>query len=220
MRTNRIASALLVLTTACNSTEPAEGQAAAKVARAGSYDIAGVRIGMTLDEARRVLESKGFKTEVTAKAPSFETAIDTEVKRFRGEYNSNYWTRDGVGTLSATKPGERMTLSGIAPGPNGGTVLSVGYMPDMAGRSVEELRAQMISRYGQPKETTQRGMLWCAPTDPCDIRRNAKQSLSYVDSSAMYETLSLDAGSEARATAKAVLDKAVQAKVGKPTSSF
>lgn len=219
MRTNRIASALLVLTTACNSSGPADGQAAAKVARAASYDIAGVRIGMTLDEARRSLEAKGFKTEVTAKGETFEAAVDREIGRMRGQEPFHY-NRDGVGTLSATKPGERVTLSRIAPGPNGGIVLSVGYMPDLAGRSVEELRAQIVSRYGEPRERSQRGMLWCAPTDPCDIRRNAKQSLSYVDPSAMYETLVLDAGSEARAAAKAVLDKAVQAKVGKPTSSF
>ena len=212
MRMLRFASALLVLTTACNSSDPAEGQATAG-ARSAAYNIAGVRIGMTLDEARRVLESKGFKTEVTMKGHSFEEKVAEEIAKVRrtGFAQSN---TAGAVEVTARKPGEQVVVS-VAPGPNGGSIKHVSYFPEPTGRSVEELRAQMIKRYGQPTQTVQNVMLWCAASDPCDWRRNAKPSLSYNGVS-----LSLEPGAEAKAAAKATLDAAVRAKVGNPTSSF
>ena len=218
MTVNRIAPALLVLTTACSNAMPADGQATAKTASIAAYDIAGVRIGMSLDEARRVLESKGFKVADTMKGPSFAAAVDKEIGRMRGTPVADFNT-DGVASVDYRKPGEKVDV-GVVPAPNGGTVMSVNYMPDLAGRSVDELRAQMLQRYGQPTTTVRDTLLWCAPTDPCDWRKNAKPSLSYSVPHATFAMLSSDPGSEARAAAKAVLDAAVRAKVGKPTTSF
>ncbi len=209
--TIRIATmAGLALFGACGSVPVTGNEAQAAVAAARTFDIAGVRPGMKAAEAVAILERGGWAIE-THKGDSWNEAVERAVDRRLDRMTGMYTPQTGVEGYRGTKSEESVSVS-ITPSPDGGRVGQISYHAPQAGRSDQQIRADVIRRYGAPTSSP-RQRLRIAP------QGDAGQALT-LDLGSTGMMLMLVPGSIADRAAQATLDRAVDAKVGKVGTSF
>lgn len=172
-------------------------------------DIAGIRPGMKTADAVAHLRRTGW-TVTADPGNSWLEVVEEAVARRRNEIPPTS-ARSGVYDYNAAK-GEETVRVNIVPTPDGGRVGLVQYRAPQAGRSHEQIRAEVIARYG-PSIYGPRQRLLIAP------QGKLGETLSLeVDSTGMRLTLS--PSSAADREARALVDRAVTARLGAVGTSF
>ncbi len=178
MKTGTIAAALLLA--ACgNSGSAATGPGKNTQILASKLDVAGVRPGMSAGEAKATLDRAGWDAK-TFPGRDWAAEVAQEAGRQRGQMITDQPKR-GVETIQAHK-GDEEIIALLKASPTGSIVYQVNYTAPMAGRTGDQVRAQMVQRYGQPSKQSQPGaplleMTWCTGGDNCRQYATAKPSL-------------------------------------------
>ncbi len=185
-----------------------------------SLDVAGLRPGMQSNEARRLLDAAGWKVETEA-GEDWNATVDHEIKRQRNVFPIEEPKR-GVASITANKDDEEI-FAQMRPQPAGDVVTTVRYTAPKAGRSTDELRAQMTRRYGAADRSAGAGlpvdMTWCSAGERCrDAYGAAKPALGVREQSSGKLVIYMGDGSEADRVWRAALDKAVAARSGSKAS--
>ena len=181
MMTRMTAITGLALLAACGSASVAERDAAAQTRAASKpLTIAGVRIGMSTSEVQATLAREGWKVE-TFPGRDWTTTVEEERRRQR-HASSFDLPRRGIETIQANKGAETLIVS-MRPVATGAAVKHVAYEAPMGGRSAEQLRSQMVQRYGKPDVSAATqvppDMTWCSGGERCRMAPGAmKQALS------------------------------------------
>lgn len=212
----QLSLAALVLASACS--QPQGADAAAQQSKA-NYDIAGVRPGMTVDEARRALVAHGYVLTDVDGQP-WDNALAIAVARARGTPTPDFKITGGTKRIEAQKDGERITVEPIRPAPAGGIVMFVGYSVPVAAHPLAQVEADSIAKFGRPTRRYPDGaMIWCSTGPACDPRTEPRPwlKLSLAGANAF---LSLEGGTSTSEQADRVLHDTVAAKVGHGQSSF
>lgn len=176
---------------------------------AKTLDIAGIRPGMKTADAVALLQRTGW-TVRTNPGDSWAEVVADAVARRRDQIPPTS-ARSGVYSYSAAKGEESVSLN-VTPTPDGGRVGLVQYRAPQAGRSHEQIRAEVIARYG-PSIYGPRQRVLIAPQG----KLGETMSLE-VDSTGMHLTLS--PSSAADREARALVDRAVTARLGAVGTSF
>lgn len=176
---------------------------------AKTLDIAGIRPGMKGADAVVLLQKTGW-TVTADPGNSWAEVVEEAVARRRNQIPPTS-ARSGVYNYNAAK-GEETVRVNIVPTPDGGRVGVVGYRAPEAGRSYAQIRAEVIARYG-PSIYGPRQRVLIAPQG----KDGATMSLE-VDSTGMH--LMLLPGSAADREARALVDRAVSARLGTVGKSF
>ncbi len=181
MMKRMITTAALVLLTACGSASVAEQEAAAQTRTvAAPPTIAGIRIGMAAPEVQATLARTGWKIETSA-GEDWAATVDHEAKRQRGVFPIEE-PKNGIAVLNAGKGDERLIVE-FQPTPTGDAVKLVRYAAPAAGRTPEQIAAEMVRRYGKPGASQVAASIyeanWCTGGDPCrQIWGNPHQGLA------------------------------------------
>lgn len=202
-------TAVMLLATTC-VLPAAHNEARAQATAAKPLDIAGVRPGMSAAASLEVLDSAGWTIEVFP-GPSWEEAVDLAVAQRLNKSTTFLPQRSGVHSYRGTKGEETISFE-VKPTPEGGRVGSVSYRAPQAGRTYEQIKGEVARRYGAPTSAPERSL---------SIARQGKEGPSlalHVDSTGMQ--LILTAGIAADREARAIVDKAVNAKIGAVGQSF
>lgn len=159
----------LALLAACGSASVADREAAAQTREASKpLTIAGLRIGMSAAEARASLVRDGWKVDATA-GEDWAASVDHEAKRQRDVFPIEE-PKNGVAVLDARK-GDEAIIAEVKPVPNGDAVKLVKYVAPAAGRTPEQIAAEMTKRYGAPGTSRIAAPTydasWCTGGDPC-----------------------------------------------------
>jgi hypothetical protein len=157
----------LALLAACGLASVAEQEAAAQSRVAAKpLTLAGLRIGMPEAEVRAILARDGWKVE-TFPGKDWANTVETERRRQRGASTFDLPLR-GIETVRATKTDETLVVE-MRPVPAGASVKDVAYEAPMAGRTVDQLRMQMVQRYGRPDVAAPSAldMAWCSGGERC-----------------------------------------------------
>ncbi|KTW00665.1 hypothetical protein NS355_03315 [Sphingomonas yabuuchiae] len=180
MMTKFTAAAALALLTACGSASVAEQEAAAQTKTAAApLTIAGIRIGMAAPEVQATLARTGWKVETSA-GEDWAATVDHEAKRQRDVFPIEE-PKNGIAVMNATKGDERLTVE-FQPMPTGDAVKLVKYVAPAAGRTPEQIAAEMVKRYGKPETSQVAASIyeanWCTGGDRCrQIWGNPHQGL-------------------------------------------
>ena len=161
--------ATAVLLAACGSGGPASGQRQAAQASAAKLDVASVRPGMSTAEVTAMLNRAGWKA---SPFPGRDWA--NEVAEEKGRQTGRMVidsSRNGVETVTGRKGDEEIIVSMKAV-PAGAVATLVRYSAPMAGRTGEQIRTQMVQRYGPPTLQSRPGaeliaMTWCTGGEYC-----------------------------------------------------
>lgn len=169
MMTRITAMSALALLAACGSASVAERDAAAQTREAAKpLTIAGLRIGMSATEAQAALASDGWKVETSA-GEDWAATVDREAKRQRDVFPIEE-PKKGVAVLNARKGDETLIVE-FRPMPTGEVVKLVKYVAPAAGRTPEQIAAEMAKRYGKPGVSVVTnsvyGESWCTGGDRC-----------------------------------------------------
>jgi len=176
---------------------------------AKTLDIAGIRPGMKGADAVVLLQKTGWTVSADP-GNSWLEVVEEAVARRRNEIPPTS-ARSGVYDYNAAK-GEETVRVNIVPTPDGGRVGLVQYRAPQAGRSHEQIRAEVISRYG-PSIYGPRQRVLIAPQG-----KDGETMSLEVDSTGMRLTLS--PSSAADREARALVDRAVTARLGAVGTSF
>ncbi len=181
MMTRITATAALALLAACGSASVAEQNAAAQTTAASKpLTIAGIRIGMPATEVQATLAAAGWKV-ATSPGEDWAATVDHEKKRQRDVFPIEE-PRNGIAVLNATKGDESLIVEFQAM-PAGDAVKLVKYVVPAAGRTPEQIAAEMTKRYGKPGTSRIVHPIyeasWCTGGDPCrQIWGNQHQGLA------------------------------------------
>ncbi|WP_231420682.1 hypothetical protein [Sphingomonas sp. Leaf205] len=201
----------MMLLAACGSATVASEDAQAMTAAATTkpLDIAGIRPGMKTADALALVKQGGWAVRANPGDSWAETVEQAVAQRLQKLPPSS--KRTGVYSYSASKGEETLSFN-IDPTPDGGRVGLVQYRAPQAGRTYAQIRTEVIGRYGPSIYGPRQGVL-IAP------RGKDGETLSLeVDSTGMHLTLMPAAA--AASEARAVIDRAVTAKVGSVGKSF
>lgn len=169
MMTRITAMSALALLAACGSASVAEREAAAQTREAAKpLTIAGLRIGMSATEAQAVLVRGGWKVETSA-GEDWAATVDREAKRQRDVFPIEE-PKNGIAVLNA-RNGDETLIVEFRPMPTGDVVKLVKYAAPAAGRTPEQIAAEMTKRYGRAGVSTVASSVyeasWCTGGDRC-----------------------------------------------------
>lgn len=209
IRTMPIATVML-LTISGTVSAPCEAQSVKTAPKPTKLlDIAGIRPGMKATDAVALLRRTGWTVSADP-GNSWLEVVEEAVARRRNEIPPTS-ARSGVYDYNAAK-GEETVRVNIVPTPDGGRVGLVQYRAPQAGRSHEQIRAEVIARYG-PSIYGPRQRVLIAPQG-----KDGETMSLEVDSTGMRLTLS--PSSAADREARALVDRAVTARLGAVGTSF
>ena len=169
----RIRIGLLAMTAtlaACGSGEAKSGEATASTQNksAANLRIAGLRLGMTSQDARLELARTGWKVDVSP-GEDWTAVVDHETKRQRNVFPIEE-PKNGVAFLNATKGDETVSVE-FQPTRAGDAVKLVKYAAPAAGRTADQIGGELTKRYGRPGSSNAAGSAfvasWCTEGDPC-----------------------------------------------------
>ncbi len=169
----RIRIGLLAMTAtlaACGSGEAKSGEAQApkQATSAANLKVAGLRLGMTAEDARLDLARTGWKVDVSP-GEDWAAVVDHEAKRQKNVFPIEE-PKNGVAFLNATKGDETLSVE-FQPTRAGDAVKLVKYAAPAAGRTADQIGAELTRRYGKPGVSQAGGGVfeasWCSGGDPC-----------------------------------------------------
>jgi hypothetical protein len=199
-----------------------EAQARTSPASARRLDVAGVRPGMSAQETQGILQQQGWKVDAI-RDQSWDEMVEYEVRRQRNDA-PDLSRRTGIGSLEASKGDERLEVR-MHPVSGGAQVSAVNYVSPLAGRSYDQIRAQMVQRYGEPDRGSPAGapvdLTYCSGGVRCtNAFGSPKTALSVGVQSGINLRINLLEGVEAERAWRASLDRAVASKMGGGGKSF
>lgn len=169
----RIRIGLLALTAtlaACGSGEAKSGEAqtSTQATTAADLKVAGLRLGMTSQNARLELARTGWKVDVSP-GEDWTAVVDHEAKRQRNVFPIEE-PKNGVAFLNATKGDETLSIE-FQPTRAGDAIKLVKYAAPAAGRTADQIGAELTRRYGKPGVSKTAGSMfeasWCSGGDRC-----------------------------------------------------
>lgn len=125
----------------------------ARAADPSTFEAMGVRTGMTLPEVQRAVEQQELGPPELMRAPSFEQEI--ALARQEPVKAADY---KGVQTLRAGNGERRMQVFFVAT-PRGPVATKI-TIEAFEGTNSKRLSETLVSRYGPPKQKTERGWIW------------------------------------------------------------
>jgi hypothetical protein len=211
MRTGTVLAATLLA--ACGSMAAPGNGAQAQVAATSAKPlaIAGIKIGMEGTTAASVLKRDGWVVTAVP-GDTWKEAVADKVHRQRNHGVSTAYTRTGVGGYMAEKWDEMLSVT-LVPTPRGGVVDLVDYRAPYAGRTFEDIRRQLVAKFGPPTSAPRPGatgfVLWRANPDADSV---------LFDGAAREVSFGLHSGRSESAARKAALDGAVALQMGTKSS--
>jgi len=200
------------------ASDPSDSQLELAAIRPGdpmSFDVLGLKLGMSPREVRRVSKKKKIKRGVGYPDQSGDFELEATKKAnstlSKKVSDSSKWQWRGGYAKPAN--GAYMHISTILT-PRGPKVSDVIYTPSMEGQTQEEFLAALKQKYGQPTRSAGTGMwryaLWCTP--------GAKKCEEYSDKPVLHVAYSdrdvkmkLFMGMDAEKAAEAAIEqRAVQ----------
>ncbi|MEL7831342.1 hypothetical protein AAG604_04100 [Citromicrobium bathyomarinum] len=181
----------------------------------GSFDVAGIRLGMTPSEVRVTMQEKGFSVAETAEAErlTFAGLAKTEASRLM-QTASGLPSIAGPSMVSGTDSGRNRLAVDFLQTRAGPVVSHIKLTFDRSTNDVDRLEADLASRYGQPsrKMLGSYGSHWCSVggVAKCEVLPDpAAPKLSYSDSILTTLTLTNHQAMKARRDAEiaALFDK-------------
>ena len=210
--TRMTAFGALTLLAACGSASVVENGAAAQASSATKpLVIAGVSIGMSATAVQAVLARDGWNVEAFP-GLDWATAVRKEVVRQRNLPVYDF-PRRGIESIRATKGDEAIVVE-FHPAASGAKVSKVAYSAPTAGRTKEQLKAQLVARYGTPTRSapTQSNLVmdWCTGVEKCRSAYGAAKPAMHAeeDSYRKLQLLLLE-GADAERAWQAELQRAV-----------
>jgi len=135
-----------------------------------TFDIAGVRLGMTPDAVRRALVAAGYRIDHTDATNSFQDNVVVEAAHAQGRMPATYGKSTSVGRIWANGPhGEALTVD-FDQWPGGAFVGAVDLAIKPERQTLADLQAQIEGKYGMPSlKTDSLSFQWCTPGERgCD----------------------------------------------------
>lgn len=125
----------------------------ARAADPGTFEVMGLRTGMTLAEVQRAVEQQDLGTPKLVRAPSFEQEV--ALARKERVAATDY---KGVQTLRAGNGDRRVQVFFVAT-PKGpvSTKITIEVFEAV---NIEKLSERLITKYGPPKKKTSQEWLW------------------------------------------------------------
>lgn len=152
--------ALLTVTSAVQAQAPRAGLSPMRI------DVAGVRLGMRIEQVRTALAAASYACRPFGNEADFAARVAREVKSRTGARGEVPYTT-GTMQLDCKGPnGEGLTVT-FAQAQTGSVV--DGYGLNIDGRTVDlpALRRQLAAKYGRPKVGTELRGSWCDVGYPC-----------------------------------------------------
>lgn len=189
-----------------------------RVAAPTRFDIAGVRVGDGVDAAAAMLRQRGWTVDIERRGWSFDDFVRREQARAAGR---SYSPRmDGPQTLSARRNGE-FVFARVRTSPSGGLIETISYTSPGAGRTRDQMIAEVQGRYGPARRRTARSSDWriCAPAEPV-CGRNPSQYNHVIFETGTELEISIFPGVAERRQWQAEFDAALRARVGPVQSTY
>jgi hypothetical protein len=178
MRTRRFVIAVAAVLSGCGQpTEAAnltsDSRSSGQRATPVRFDVAGVHVGDSVDAAAATLRQRGWVVDIPRGGWSFEDYVRRAQAQAAGRSASP--RLDGPQALSARKDGE-FIFARVRASPSGGIIETVSYTSPGAGRTREQILAEVQARYGPGVRRTPRSADWriCVRAEPA-CGRNPSQ---------------------------------------------
>lgn len=170
MKNGILVAATLLSACGSGSGQAATGQARTAQASPAKLDVAGVRPGMPAADVRAALERGGW---TVSSFPGHDwAAVVQDQAQIEGKRQFSILPKNGIETINGKK-GDESVIVIMRAVPSGAIAQRVRYEAPMAGRTADQIRAQMLQRYGRP-DVARPGSLvdmnWCTGGEVC---RNA-----------------------------------------------
>jgi hypothetical protein len=223
MRTRRFVIAVAAVLSGCGQpTEAANltsnsqlsGQRAAPV----RFDVAGVHVGDSVDAAAATLRQRGWVVDIQRGGWSFEDYVRRSQAQAAGSSASP--RLDGPQALSARKNGE-FIFARVRASPSGGLIETISYTSPGAGRTRDQMLAEVQARYGPAVRRTPRSADWriCVRAEPA-CGRNPSQFNHIEFEVGRQLEISVFPGVTERRQWQASFDAALRARVGPAQSTY
>lgn len=203
-------------TEAANLTTNAQaiGQRSAPV----RFDVAGVHVGDAVDGAAATLRQRGWVVEIQRGGWSFEDFVRRAQAQAAGRAASP--RLDGPQALSARKNGE-FIFARVRASPSGGIIETVSYTSPGAGRTRDQMLAEVQARYGPAVRRTPRSADWriCVRAEPACGRNPSQFNRIEFEVGPELE-ISVFPGVTERRQWQATFDAALRARVGPAQSTY
>jgi hypothetical protein len=166
-------AAVAVLLVACGQPGPDGGSADAKGPVAGDrkLDLAGLTIGMDVQQATATLKAAGWNVS-TGRGYTWDQEVNNELSLQNVGGRKFDDRMKGVGALIAEKGDERVEVTfHSAPQPKTGRVSEVRYTAPAPGQTAQQMIAGLSRRYGAPDRAGAPGFAsgatWCVGGPAC-----------------------------------------------------
>jgi hypothetical protein len=223
MRPRSFVFAAAVFVSACGQpTEAAnltaDTQGIGQRSAAVRFDVAGVHVGDAVDAAAAILRQRGWFVEVQRGGWSFEDYVRRAQAQAVG--NAASPRLDGPQALSARKNGE-FIFARVQTSPAGGVIETISYTSPGAGRTREQMLAEVQARYGPAVRRTPRSADWriCVRVEPVCARNPSQFNRIEFEVGSELE-ISVFPGATERRQWQAAFDAALRARVGPAQSTY
>ena len=154
----------MALAAVAPTTAQRRAPAAPMAARASgplAMDVAGVRLGMRVDEAERALTGS-YRCNRFGLANSFDEMVQDEVSRRQRGSSPLRFTGSAPMSLMCQGPsGERLTAALVQTG-RGSIVGGIDLVMDTTRVDAAAVERQVAAKYGRPSQGSQMNGKWCA----------------------------------------------------------
>lgn len=169
----------------------------------GSFDLAGVRLGMAPESVRRSLTRSGYGIGRETRLESYARQVAARIEALRGRVGPSAF--EAVAAIEAVGPsGERVAVT-FGQWPDGPHVVEVALTVDPNRQTQDAFRAQAEGRFGPPTMHVLGGWRWCGAGE----RRcgpMADPELPTLDADYQARTLTLKIGGEALQQRRALVE--------------
>lgn len=134
-----------------------------------TFDIAGVKLGMTPDAVRRAIVAVGYRIDHTDTTNSFQDNVAVEAAHAQGRVPA-YGKATSVGRIWAVGPHAEFLTVDFDQWPGGAFVGAVDLAIKPERQTLAALQSQIEGKYGKPNlKTDSLSFQWCTPGERgCD----------------------------------------------------
>jgi len=181
-----------------------------------SFDVAGVKLGMTTDAVRRALAAAGYAVERTDHGMPFGDNVAVAAAQAQGLSAINIGKDSSVSQIVGRGPHAEHIEIGFDQWPAGAFVSSVSLSVMPERQTVADFQAQIEGKYGKPSlKTDALSFQWCTPGEKgCDRMSLPQLPTLRVGYSTPY-SIFLNENGEVASQLKAVFKAAVEARAPK-----
>lgn len=159
-----------------------------------TYDVAGVKLGMTPDEARQALIKAGYRIDAPLKLESFRGEVTARVAEIR--HKSRLTVNDTVAGMSARGPSAEQIGVEFKQWLDGPHVVRASFRGDAETQPQEAFKAQVEGKFGKPTMHVIGGWRWCSAGEK-QCGPIANPAMPTLDADYQSRSLTLSIGGEA-----------------------